>query len=333
MKIAFLLYPTAKVKPSEDTSFWIAHELIARGHTVCHFESRDLFWSEGAPRAFVRPSRTHVRRGFLLSALSPRPADLSAFDAVIIRKEPPFDTAYLYALQLLATLKGRVFVSNDPEGIALCNEKLFILGFPRHIPDTLVTEDPLQARRFVKALGTRAVLKRLDDKGGSGIVATSPADRNLPSLLEIATASGSRRVMVQRFVDADRYGDKRILLLEGEPIGCFVRRPPRHDFRANIGVGGSFHRAVLTASDRRLVADLEPALALKGLHLAGIDVIGRYLTEVNVTSPSGIADVIVLYREHPEKRVADFIERRAREVAAARGRGFRSSPARKRFAG
>ena len=316
MKIAFLLYPTAKVKVHEDTSFWIMHELARRGHTVTHFESRDLLWRDGSARARLTPSKTDTRKGFLQSAPLAGHADLAAMDCVFIRKEPPFDTEYLYALQLLEGIRSRVFVLNDPAGIAMSNEKLFILDFPKHIPETLVTSDPKEAARFARGLG-KAVLKRLDDKGGAGVFSTSSRDRNLPSLLEQATRFGREKILVQRFISADRYGDKRLLILDGDILGAFLRRPATLDFRANLGVGGTLHRAAVTAVDRRIVADLSPTLRRRGLHFVGIDLIGRYLTEVNVTSPAGIADLITLYGDHAEKRVADFVEARG-------GAGFRA---------
>ncbi|HTL70533.1 MAG TPA: glutathione synthase [Candidatus Eisenbacteria bacterium] len=310
MKIAFLLYPVSKVKVDEDTSFWIMHELSRRGHQVFHFESRDLFWRDGSVWARVTRSRTDVRKGFLGAERRVEPVDLGSLDCVFIRKEPPFDAEYLYALQLLETIKSRTFVLNDPAGIAMSNEKLFILDFPRHIPETLVTGDPAEAARFARSLG-RAVIKRLDEKGGLGIFSTSSRDRNLPSLLEQATRFGREKVMVQRFVSADRHGDKRILLLNGEILGAFLRRPSALDFRANLGVGGTLHRAAVTASDRKVVRDLSPVLEERGLHFVGIDLIGRFLTEINVTSPAGIADLITLYQRHAETKVADFIEARA----------------------
>ncbi len=310
MKIGFLLYPTAKVKTDEDTSFWIMHELQKRGHEVFYFESQGLFWREGSCRAFLIPAKLHPKKGFLPSPAASKAADLGRMSCIFVRKEPPFDNEYLYALQLLERLRRDVFILNDPRGIALCNEKLSTLAFKKFIPETLVTGDPTIARNFINDLGKKVVVKPLDNKGGAGIFSTHPGDENLPSLLDMATHSGRKRVLVQRFVDPARLGDKRILMLNGKILGVFLRKPPRGDFRANLGVGGSMHRAVVSASDKRLAEAVAPFLLRHGLYFVGLDVIGRYLVEMNVTSPSGIPELNVLNKVRLEKAVADFIEER-----------------------
>jgi glutathione synthase len=312
MKISFLLYPTASVKVDEDSSFWIIHELLRRGHEVRTFESRDLFWSEGVLYARLTAARTDARKGFLRAVPDATPTPLASQQAVFIRKEPPFTTEYLYALQLLERLRGRVFVLNDPAGIALWNEKLSILRFPEFVPETCVTSQPSQARAFVRSLGARVVVKTLDNKAGTGIYLTGPRDKNLPTLLDQATAAGQRSVMVQRYLPHDKKGDKRILVLDGEPVGCFVRRPSAADFRANLSVGGSMHRAALDKSDERMLRAVSPALVRDGIFFAGLDVIAGRLTEINVTSPSGIPELHRLEGLRLEKNVADLIERRLR---------------------
>jgi glutathione synthase len=160
----------------------------------------------------------------------------------------------------------------------------------------------------MKKLGSRAIVKPLDDKGGAGIFALALGDPNLPPLLEMATVKATRPVMIQRYAPVEKYGDKRILLLDGEVLGAFTRRPSKGDVRANISAGGTLHKASLTTWDKRLVAAISPDLRRRGLHFVGLDVIGNNLTEINVTSPAGIADLIILERKHTEGRVADFIE-------------------------
>ena len=312
MKIAFLLYPTEGIKVREDTSFWIMHELRRRGHRVFHFLSEALFWQGGDARAFVRETRTHAVKGFLPSSLSDKAISLSGMDCIFIRKEPPFDRGYLVALQLLEGIKDRVFVLNDPTGIAMAGEKLFTLNFKRWVPDTCVTEDPEVATGFIRSLGARVVVKPLHLKGGSGVVALSPSDRNLLSILEMSTVQGTEKVMVQRFIDADRYGDKRILILDGKILGTFVRKPSKTDFRANLSRGASLHKSPPTLQDTQMAAEIAPELEKRGLWFVGLDVIGKYLTEINVTSPAGIADLKVLHHTRPETKVADFLESKTR---------------------
>lgn len=312
MNVAFLLYPVERVNVNEDTSFWVMWELARRGHRVWHFESSDLRVRGGAVTALLRPARLHPRKGYLPSPRALKEANLSSLDAVFIRKEPPFDNEYLYALQALDLIKEHTFIVNDPAGIAATNEKLFTLKFPKWAPESVVTGDPLEIERFVRSIG-RAVIKPLDEKGGHGVFLTSKTDRNLASLAETSTESGTRKVIVQRFVDADRYGDKRILILDGEPLGAFLRKPGRRDFRANLSRGASMHDASLTKDDHALVRELAPELERRGLWFTGIDVIGRWLTEVNVTSPAGLPDIHHFRKNFPEKRVADFLERSAKK--------------------
>ncbi len=310
MKIAFLLYPTENVKVREDTSFWIMHELKRRGHKVFHFLSESLFWRDGGPQAFLHTTRTDSSKGFLAAPIAKRPTRLSEMDCVFIRKEPPFDRAYLAALQLLNEIKDSVFVLNDPAGIAMSGEKLFTLEFSRFIPETCVTEDTQVAAHFIQGLKSPAVIKPLHLKGGHGVFVVSARDRNLPSLLEMSTGDGREKIMIQRFIDTDRYGDKRILVLDGKILGTFLRKPSKNDFRANLSCGALLHKTSLTFWDRKMTEALVPELQKRGLFFVGIDVIGNHLTEINVTSPAGIADLKILYRSNPETKVADFIESR-----------------------
>ena len=308
MKIAFLLYPVSDVRIDEDSSFWVIHELLRRGHVVHYFESKDLFYSQGTIQAFLKPTRTDSKKGYLPSPPAAQPTPLRDLDCVFIRKEPPFDNEYLHTLQLLTLIRDKVFVLNDPRGVMFCNEKLFTLEFPELIPETLVSENPKIAERFVLGLGQKVVIKPLHEKSGLGIVMSNPRDKNLPSLLQIATQSEKRQILVQRYVDGEKFGDKRILILNGEPIGAFLRKPPAQDFRANLSVGGRMLCTTLTPRDRQITKRLAPALLQHGLHFVGIDVIGSYLTEINVTSPAGIPECQALYGAHLEKKVVDFLE-------------------------
>ena len=308
MRIAFLLYPTVGVKVNEDSSFWIMHELLRRGHTVNHFESQHLVAEKGSPKAYLYTSRLDSRKGFLASPLSKAAVALTNFDAIFIRKEPPFDSGYLYAMQILDLLRGRVFLLNQPRGIMLVNEKLAILNFDELIPETLVTQNAAEAKNFIQKLKKRVVVKPLDQKAGSGILATGVGDSNLSSLLDIATGFSKKNIMVQRFIESPGMADRRILILNGNVLGVFARKPSGGDFRSNLSVGGSMHRTTLGADDLKIVRRISPFLEENGLYFTGVDVMGRYLTEINVTSPSGIPEINFLYRKKIQESVADFIE-------------------------
>lgn len=312
MKIAFLLYPTQGVKVHEDSSFWIMHELKRRGHEVFYFESRDLSMTARGPRAYLRKALLHPAKGYLPSQPASQATLLEELQCLFIRKEPPVNELYWNALQILSALSERVFILNDPMGIARTNEKQSALLFPEICADSLVTESVQEANRFVKSLKKDVVIKPIDNKSGVGIVRSGAKDRNLQSLLEMATDFGRRRIMVQRFISADTYGDKRILLLNGEPLGAFLRKPGRADFRANLSAGASMHDAEISASDLKIIEIIKSYLLRNGLYFVGIDVIGRYLTELNVTSPAGIPEINHYRKSGCQKKVADFIERRLR---------------------
>ncbi len=308
MKIAFLLYPTAQVKNNEDSSFWIIHELLRRGHKVFTFESRHLLDGNRGPSAFLSPAKTDLKKGYLPAPSGSAATPLMDLDCIFIRKEPPFEAQYLYALQALNRIKKHVFILNDPAGIALSNEKSFVLDFPDWAPDSVVTENFNVARKFMEGLHSKAVIKPLHQKGGVGIFMANAKDGDLPSLFEMATHGGKQKVMVQRYVQATPYEDKRILILNGHALGAFTRRPSKKDFRANLSVGGTMHRSQITRHEEALVEVMAPVLRERGLYFVGIDMIGRFLTEINVTSPAGIPEINGFDGKKLEKEVADFIE-------------------------
>ncbi len=310
MKIAFLLYPTHKIKTDEDTSFWIMYELERRGHHVSHFESSDMTWVDGQVKACLSTSQLDRTRGFVATARSPITTPLNDLDVIFIRKEPPFDNEYLYALHLLELLHDDVFVLNDPGAIALCNEKLFILNFLDMIPDLLVTSSTRTAVDFIRGMKSAVVIKPLNNKGGTGIIKTDIKDRKLNSHLALSTDHDRTKIMIQRYIPQNDQGDKRILLLNGKAIGSFIRRPSKGDFRANLSVGGTMHATRLNKRDTQIAERVGRECAKRGLYFVGLDVIGPYLSEINVTSPSGIPEIKQLAGLSLEKKIADFIEDR-----------------------
>ena len=311
MKIAFLLYPTQGVKVNEDSSFWIMHELSKRGHRVFYFESRHLIWKDGEPQAFLRTAKLHAQNGYLPSSLSAKPVPLASLDCIFIRKEPPFNEEYVNSLQLLSAISKKTFILNDPVGILACGEKLCGLTLKNLCPESLVTSESLLAQKFIHAMKSRVVLKPLDNKGGAGIVSVFPRNKRLLAILKQSTQDGKRKILIQRFIPHQEIGDKRILILNGNIVGAFIRKPSRHDFRANLGLGGSMHASKVSARDRQIVSALKPLLRKNGLYFAGIDVIDGYLTEVNVTSPSGIPEMKELYGINLEEKIADFLENKS----------------------
>ncbi|MGA1285168.1 MAG: glutathione synthase, partial [Prochlorothrix sp.] len=216
---------------------------------------------------------------------------LGAMDAVFMRKDPPVTIPYLYATYVLdAVDPEQTLVLNAPQGLRSANEKMYALQFAEVIPETIVSSQKASIIEFVNQQG-RAVLKPLGGKAGEGILFLEPDDRNLNSLIEISTHQGQVPVMVQTYLPEAKAGDKRIIVLHGEPIGAVNRVPTGKEFRGNMAVGGRVEAAPLTERDREICAAVAPALRRDGLYFVGLDVIGGYLTEVNVTSPTGIREI------------------------------------------
>jgi glutathione synthase len=241
----------------------------------------------------------------------PEDVVLEDVDAVFVRKDPPFDAMYLWSTLMLENLRGKTLVVNDARGLRDANEKLYACHFPELMPETLVAADKVRIREFVKDVGGKAVIKPIDGAGGEGIFAVTAGDQNANAIIEAVTQHGRRLAMVQRYLPEVRTGDKRILLLDGHPLGAILRVPREDDHRSNIHVGGSVVAAELDADDRRIVESISPRLRSDGLWFVGLDVIGGKLTEVNVTSPTGIQQMSRLMGVNLSARVVDWLEERA----------------------
>jgi glutathione synthase len=246
---------------------------------------------------------------------APERLELAALDAIFIRKDPPFDAGYLYLTQQLDRVKERVLVVNDPRGIRDANEKLFAFNFHEHTPRSLVSASPAEILEFVDEVGGTAVLKPLDGAGGSGVVTLTKGDRNARSLVDVWTHEGKRLAIVQQYQAAVRVGDKRVLLLEGKPLGAILRVPREDDVRANIHAGGKVVPTELTPAEQAIVSAVGPQLVDHGLYFVGLDLIGEKLIEVNVTSPTGIQELGRHLGRPVEQDVIRWVEAR---VAARR---------------
>jgi glutathione synthase len=235
-------------------------------------------------------------------------ADLAA---VLIRKDPPFDSAYAHLTRQLDLVKDRTLVVNDPRGLRDANEKLFAFHFERYMPRSLVTADPARILAFLRDVGGRAVLKPLDGAGGSGVVTLAEGDRNTRALIDMLTHEGGELALVQEYLPAIEHGDKRVLMLDGAPLGAILRVPRGDDFRANIHVGGQVEPTTLSAEEQALVKDVGARLREFGLWFVGLDLIGGKLIEVNVTSPTGIQELGRFQQARPEEDVIAWLESRA----------------------
>ena len=316
MRFVYVMDPMDRVLPDKDTTFAFQRAAQTRGHESLHCEVRDLFMKEGDVFARVRqltvsdsPPHAVFGEGEVV-----RLADV---EAVLIRKDPPFDIPYLYATLMLERVRGRTVLMNDPRGLRDANEKLYAIHFAKHMPRTMVTSSEEQIFAFVKEVGGRGVIKPLDGAGGSGVMMILPGDKNARAIIQTLTGEGSRLAMVQEFLPAIEKGDKRVLLLDGEILGAINRLPRGDDFRSNIHVGGSVEPVVVTKAERAMIADITPRLKQDGLIFVGLDVIGGKLTEVNVTSPTGIQQL----SQHENRDVAvdviKWIERESNDLRPA----------------
>ncbi|AHD08541.1 glutathione synthase [Phaeobacter gallaeciensis] len=290
MKIAFQMDPITDVDINADSSFRIAEEAQARGHELFFYSPDQLAYQEG--RITARGHDMTVQRVAGSPAeLGPRrEVDLSDFDVVWLRQDPPFDMHYITSTHLLDRLKGQTLVVNDPFWVRNYPEKLLVLDFPELTPPTTVARDLDTIKAFKEKHGD-IILKPLYGNGGAGVFRLDANDRNLTSLHELFTGFSREPLIVQKFLPDVSNGDKRVILVDGEPVGAINRVPAAGETRSNMHVGGRPEKISLSDRDREICAAIGPLLREKGQVFVGIDVIGDYLTEINVTSPTGIQEL------------------------------------------
>ena len=314
LKIGVVMDPLDKINIDRDTTFVLMLEAQQRGHELYVMEVDDLYIRGGTPHG--RYKRLHLARATPHYKLGELEAGaLSDFDTVWMRKDPPFDMKFFFVTHLLSLIdQTKCFVMNNPKGLREANEKLYALRFPEQIPQTLVTGDMQRLKDFMEEHGGEMIVKPLDGCGGSGVFYLNTQDRNTNAILEAATDGGRRMVMGQRYLPEIRQGDKRIIVLDGEPLGAVLRVPLETETRGNIHVGGQCVKTEVSERDREICAALAPLLSRDGLYFVGLDVIGSYLTEVNVTSPTGIQEINALDGVRLESRVVDFVERQVKNL-------------------
>ena len=314
LKIGVVMDPVEKINIDKDTTFVLMLEAQRRGHEVHFMEVDDLFLRGGT--AYGRHRRLELARATPHYRMGDPETDaLEDFDSVWMRKDPPFDLKFFFVTHLLSLVdETKCFLFNHPRGLREANEKLYALRFPEQIAQTLVASDITMLKAFMAELGGEMIIKPLDSCGGSGVFYLRNQDRNTNAILEAATDNGRRLVMAQRYLPEIRQGDKRIILLNGEPLGAVLRVPLESETRGNIHVGGQCVKTEVTARDQEICAALAPLLRADGLYFVGLDVIGNYLTEVNVTSPTGIQEVNALNNVRLEVQVVDFVEQQVERL-------------------
>ncbi|MEK0182122.1 MAG: glutathione synthase [Oscillatoriales cyanobacterium] len=316
MKFAFIIDPLDRLIPGHDSSVALMEAAQTLGHEVWVTQANELSVIGGKTWGMLSPvTLTPVKLvdGRWVAAEvwyeveAPTLQPLEAMDAVFMRTDPPVNVPYLYATYLLDYIDpAKTLVVNSPQGLRDANEKMYALQFEGAIPETIVSQSKQVIRQFVEKKGA-AVLKPLGGKAGEGILFLEKGDRNLNSLVEISTHQGTVPVMVQTYLPEAKDGDKRIILLNGKPIGAINRIPTGNEFRGNMAVGGRVAKTEISDRELQICSQLAPVLQRDGLYFVGIDIIGGYLTEVNVTSPTGIREIDLFNGVSLGKEVIEWV--------------------------
>ncbi|MDB4956276.1 MAG: glutathione synthetase [Myxococcales bacterium] len=314
VRALFILDPLERLQLAGDTSYALMLEAAARGWDVwtCQVEHLGLVGDDAivdAVPTIVMPGTTPAEAFQTESRVEKRLAD---FDVVLMRKDPPVDVTYLHATWILDHARGKTLLVNDPRGLRELNEHLAVLRFPHLTPPTIVTRSSDRLRAFQREQGGAIVVKPVDGYGGLGIFVVRDGDPNASSILETSTGAGTRWTLAQRYLPEAVQGDKRIVLVDGEPIGAVLRVPASAEARGNLHVGGRPVKSALDEHDRKIIAALAPFLREHGQILVGLDVIGGMLTEINITSPTGIRHIARLEDRNVAAPVLECFERLSR---------------------
>ena len=313
MRLLFIVDPLEKLALAGDTSYALMLEAAARGWDVwtCQLEQLGLVGDDAvadASPSIVMPAST-PKQAFQVEA--PSFHRLAEFDIVLMRKDPPVDVNYLHATWILDHARGKTLLVNDPRGLRELNEHLAVLQFPALTPPTIVTRSADKLRAFQAEQGGAIVVKPVDGYGGLGIFVVRDGDPNASSIIETSTGAGMRWTLAQKYLPEAVHGDKRIVLVDGEPVGAVLRVPATAEARGNLHVGGRAVKTEIDGRDREIIAALAPWLRAHGQILVGLDVIGGQLTEINITSPTGVRHIARLEDRNVAAPIMDRLERLA----------------------
>ena len=310
LKVAFQMDPMESIDIAGDSSFALALEAQERGHKLFHYEPKNLSLSQLKPVAKLRSLTVQNITGNHFSLGEQRIADLKTdIDVILMRQDPPFDMSYITATHILEHVHPHTLVINNPTNVRNTPEKLFVTHFENVMPPTLITSDEEEIFGFRKEFKD-IIVKPLFGNGGAGVFHIKPDDENLSSLIELHKTFYKEPLMIQEYVPAVRQGDKRIILIDGKPVGAVNRVPAKGEARSNMHVGGKPMKCELTGRDREICEIIGPSLKEKGLLFVGIDVIGNYLTEINVTSPTGIQELSRFEYTNIASLIWDAIEKK-----------------------
>lgn len=318
LSVGVVMDPIASIKYHKDTSLALLMAAQARGWSLYYMEQSDLYLQQGEARAFMRALSVRPDPTDFYSLGIRQDRALGELDVILMRKDPPFDNEFVYSTYILeAAQKQGSLIVNDPRSLRDCNEKVFATQFPQCCPPVLVSRDSVKLREFHQEHGD-VIFKPLDGMGGSRIFRCRSDDPNVGVILETLTNMGTQTIMAQRYIPEITEGDKRILVVDGEPVPyCLARVPAKGETRGNLAAGGTGVAQPLSDQDRWIVSQVAPTLREKGLLFVGLDVIGDYLTEINVTSPTCAREIDKAYGTNIGDMLMDAISRRRQSQGTA----------------
>ncbi|WP_062205702.1 glutathione synthase [Aureimonas sp. AU12] len=290
LKVAVQMDHVSGITIKGDSTFALSFEAQRRGHALFHYTPDRLSLRDGVATARVETMVLSEDQGRHFTLGEPHKVDLASMDVVLLRQDPPFDMNYITSTHILERIHPKTLVVNDPAWVRNMPEKIFVTEFADLMPETIITKDPAEVAAFRAEFG-EIVMKPLYGNGGAGVFHLTKEDRNLSSFMETFALLFREPFIVQRYLKDVRKGDKRVILIDGEPVGAINRVPSETDARSNMHVGGRAEATELTAREREICERIGPTLKDRGQVFVGIDVIGDYLTEINVTSPTGIREV------------------------------------------
>lgn len=309
LRVAIQMDPIQIIDITADSTFVLAMEAQQRGHDLYYYTPDTLSFQDGVVSAPLQTLKVAAEQGKHADLGESVSTDLSEMDVILLRQDPPFDMAYITTTHILEQIHPKTLVVNDPAEVRNAPEKIYVTKYPDLMPETLITRDPAAVRAF-RAEHRDIIVKPLYGNGGAGVFHLKPDDENLGSLLEMFADQWREPLIAQRYLPEIRQGDKRIILVDGVPVGGVSRMPDEGEARANFHAGGAAQQADLTDREQEICTRIGPELKERGLIFVGIDVIGDYLTEINVTSPTGIQEINRLSGTKIEADIWNAIEGR-----------------------
>lgn len=310
LKIAIQMDPIESININTDSTFVLAMEAQRRGHNLFYYTPETLSLLNGTVLARAFPLEVRREKGNHFTLGSPVQLNLADdADVVLLRQDPPFDMAYITTTHVLDHIKERTLIVNDSEHVRNAPEKLLVTYYPDLAPETLISSDAIEIKAFHQQ-HKDIILKPLYGNGGMQVFHVDESGRNLNALLEMFTSLYREPIVIQKYLQEAKNGDKRIILIDGKPEGAILRIPPKGEVRSNLHIGGTAQKTTLTTREEDICAAIGPELSRRGLLFVGIDVIGGYLTEINVTSPTGLQEINALNDDCLEGKIWDAIERK-----------------------